>query len=135
MYSTILVPVSFEEDRDSEASLRVAKLLCAPSGTITLLHVIEHVPDYATTYLPSDFRQKQAEQLQAALQDMAACMDNARIALVEGHAGRTIVDHAKSSGSDCIVVASHKPGMQDLLLGSTATHVVRHAPCSVHVLR
>ncbi|WP_170501927.1 universal stress protein, partial [Ruegeria atlantica] len=38
-------------------------------------------------------------------------------------------------GIDCIVLASHKPGMKDFFLGSTAALVVRHARCSVHVLR
>jgi nucleotide-binding universal stress UspA family protein len=33
------------------------------------------------------------------------------------------------------VIASHRPGMADLLIGSTAAQVVRHAPCAVHVLR
>ena len=37
--------------------------------------------------------------------------------------------------ADCIVIGSHKPGLIDYLLGSTAARVVRHAPCAVHVLR
>ena len=37
--------------------------------------------------------------------------------------------------TDCVVIASHRPGLQDYLLGSTAARVVRHAACSVHVLR
>jgi nucleotide-binding universal stress UspA family protein len=93
------------------------------------------VPDYATSYLPVDFREKQLAEMRQALSMAAEGIENARIALVEGHSGRTILDHAKSAGTDCIVVASHRPGMQDLLLGSTATHLVRHAPCAVHVLR
>ena len=135
MYSSILVPISFEEDRDSSGALKVAQALRAPGGAITLLHVMEHVPDYATAYLPEDFRQRQVDELKQALGALADGIEGAKIALVEGHSGRTILDHARSSGADCIVIASHRPGMQDLLLGSTATHVVRHAPCAVHVLR
>jgi len=36
---------------------------------------------------------------------------------------------------DLIIVGSHKPGLQDYLLGSTAARVVRHAMCSVLVGR
>ena len=54
---------------------------------------------------------------------------------ISGHSGRTILDHASETEADLIVIASHRPGMQTLLLGSTATHVVRHATCAVHVLR
>ena len=55
--------------------------------------------------------------------------------LLNGHSGRTITDHARKIGADCIIVGSHKPGLSDFLLGSTAARVVRHAPCAVHVLR
>ena len=55
--------------------------------------------------------------------------------VVDGHSGRTILDYAADAGSDLIVIASHRPGMGDLLMGSTATQVVRHAKCAVHVLR
>lgn len=57
------------------------------------------------------------------------------VVVIEGHAGHTIVDYAAKNGVDCIVVASHRPGFQDYFLGSTAARVVRHAPCSVHVVR
>jgi universal stress protein F len=33
------------------------------------------------------------------------------------------------------VIASHRPGIQDYFLGSTASRVVRHANCTVHVMR
>ena len=51
------------------------------------------------------------------------------------NAGRAITEHAKENAIDCIVVASHRPGLQDIFIGSTADWVVRHAPCSVHVVR
>jgi len=36
---------------------------------------------------------------------------------------------------DLIVIASHRPGLKDYFLGSTAGRVVRHSPCAVHVIR
>ena len=135
MYTALLVPVSFEEDRNSAGALQVAKALCAPGGLITLLHVMEQVPTYATEFLPDNFRDKQKAEIETALQSRTEGLDRAEVRVVDGHSGRTIVEQAKALGVDCIVVASHRPGMQDLLLGSTATHVVRHASCAVHVLR
>ena len=55
--------------------------------------------------------------------------------MVTGHAARTILDYAEQMKADCIVIASHDPGIQDYFLGSTAARVVRHAHCSVHVVR
>jgi nucleotide-binding universal stress UspA family protein len=55
--------------------------------------------------------------------------------VIEGHSGRSILDHAAENDVDCIIIASHRPGMQDYFLGSTAAQVVRHATCAVHVVR
>jgi len=53
-----------------------------------------------------------------------------------GDPSHEIVEEAKSWGADLIVVGSHgRTGMQRLLLGSVAEQVVRHAPCSVEVVR
>ena len=69
------------------------------------------------------------------LREAASALPGAEIALQSGHAGREIVDFAEHNMIDCIVMASHKPGLSNLLLGSTADRVVRHARCSVHVIR
>ena len=42
---------------------------------------------------------------------------------------------AKEKNADMIIIASHRPGLQDYFLGSTAAKVVRHATCSVLVVR
>jgi universal stress protein G/universal stress protein F len=46
-----------------------------------------------------------------------------------------VVSQAKQSGVDAIVMASAKPKFRSYLLGSNAAKVVRHAPCSVFVVR
>ncbi|WP_245271088.1 universal stress protein [Hoeflea phototrophica] len=51
------------------------------------------------------------------------------------HPGSTIVEYAAAHEIDCIIIASHRPGLQDCFLGSTASRVVRHAKCAVHVIR
>jgi nucleotide-binding universal stress UspA family protein len=54
----------------------------------------------------------------------------------EGDPRAEIVEEAKSLGADLIVVGSHgRTGVQRWLLGSVAEHVVRHAPCTVEVVR
>jgi nucleotide-binding universal stress UspA family protein len=45
------------------------------------------------------------------------------------------VKYASENGYDCIVIASHVPGFENIFLGSTADRVVRHAKCAVHVIR
>ncbi len=62
-------------------------------------------------------------------------LSNVNVVVVVGHAGRTIQDYAERHGSDCIVLASHQPGIHDYFLGSTSAWVARHSKCSVHVIR
>ncbi|WP_417727975.1 universal stress protein [Roseovarius sp.] len=135
MYSHILVPMSFDQERDSNAALQVAQLLSDDAGHISLLHVIEQVPGYAISYLPQGYVNEARKAIEAELAEIAATLPNGSAHVVEGHSGRTILDWAEDHNPDCIVIASHRPGMQDLLLGSTAAKVVRHANCAVHVIR
>ena len=135
MYQKILVPVAFEEGRDTGKALSVAQALAGKEAKIVLLHVMEKIPGYAISYMPPEYITESRKAIQTELEAMASGAPGAEAVLVEGHSGRTILDWADKHGVDCIVIASHRPGMQDLLLGSTATTVVRHAGCAVHVLR
>ncbi|MFD0978062.1 universal stress protein [Tropicimonas aquimaris] len=135
MYDNVLVPVSFEADRNARAAMEIAQAIRAEGGKITLLHVMEHLPQYATEYLPADHLEKARADITSGLSALSESVKNADVVVVEGHSARTILDYAEESGVDCIVIASHRPGMQDYFLGSTAARVVRHAKCAVHVVR
>lgn len=135
MYQNILVPISFDTERDTSGPLKLAQLLASPGAKITLLHVVEHIPGYAISYMPEDYLKAARDAIQEQLDDMAATLPNATGTVIEGHSGRSILDWAERNSPDLIIIASHRPGMQDLLLGSTASQVVRHAACAVHVVR
>jgi len=135
MYHNILVPIVFDEDHDITGPLKLAKLLSTLDAKVTLLHVVEHVPGYAISYIPADFLHETRIAIQSELDKLASGFDNAEGVVIEGHSGRSILDWAEANGPDLIIMASHRPGMQDLLLGSTAAQVVRHAKCAVHVVR
>ena len=135
MYTNILVPISFEEDRDSQQAIEIAKYLAGSEAKITLLHVMEHVPNYATTYLPDGYLENSLQGLKEDLAKRAASISGGQSTVITGHSGASIIDYADEHKNDLIVVASHRPGVSDYFLGSTAQHVVRHANCAVHVIR
>ena len=135
MYSNILVPIAFEEARDSNGALDIAEALLKPGGKITALHVVEEVPNYAATYIDESMVQQARKEIEAALVEKLGDHKNVETRVVSGHSGRTILEVAEENGTDLIVIASHRPGLQDYFLGSTATRVVRHAACCVHVIR
>ncbi|TMV04843.1 universal stress protein [Ruegeria sediminis] len=135
MYSNILVPVVFDEGHDTQASFLAARALANDDARFTLLHVMEAIPAYVATQIPAEVMARSRDEINAKLKQLAAGLPNATVLLESGHAGRFIVDYAAEAGTDCIVMASHKPGIENLFLGSTADRVVRHAKCSVHVIR
>ena len=96
---------------------------------------MDEVPSYAMSYMPAGFRDETRVALAGDLTEKAALLENAQGIVIEGHSGRTILEWAEEHDVDCIVIASHRPGISDYFLGSTAARVVRHAPCAVHVMR
>jgi nucleotide-binding universal stress UspA family protein len=56
--------------------------------------------------------------------------------VIEGDPREALLEEAKQEGVDLIVVGSHgRTGLEKLLMGSVASHVVAHAPCRVLVVR
>jgi nucleotide-binding universal stress UspA family protein len=135
MYKNILVPVAFETGRDTMKSIEIAEALSQAGGTVTALHVVEEVPSYVAQYLPEGQMDANIKEIEDILAERLGGHDRITVKVIEGHAGHSIVDYASEHKADLIVIASHRPGLQDLFLGSTAARVVRHAPCSVHVVR
>ncbi len=136
MYTNILVPVVFDHGEKSANSLKVARELLSEGGKITLLHVMEDVPSYASNYLPEGLAEQQHQDALDGLHKMGQNVDApVEAAVVHGHSYARILEFAKAHDTDCIVIASHKPGFEDYFLGSTAARVVRHAKCGVHILR
>ncbi|MGA9253082.1 MAG: universal stress protein [Roseobacter sp.] len=134
MYKKIIVALSLDHGI-SETALAKAKLLLDPGGEIIALHVYERPSGMAGAYIAEDDMQRAQNAAQQRLAERVRDIPEARPVLINGHSGRVIADFAKDQGADCIIMGSHKPGLGDFFLGSTAARVVRHAHCSVIVLR
>ena len=135
MYRHVLVPIALDHGAGTDVALDVARLLRDEGGAITALTVLEPVPGFIANELPAGQIERTQTDVLAALKEETDGAEDVKCVVVSGHPGRTIVDFAIENGADCIVVASHKPGLADYFLGSTAARVVRHSPCAVHVVR
>ncbi len=136
MYNRIICAVDLSNAAQSKALLeRAAKLLSA-GGEIRLLHVLEEVPSYIAAELPRDLADRREAETRVELKAMIAGVE-ARVApeVRTGAASAQILDSAADSDAELIMIASHKPGMSDYFIGSTAARVVRHAQCSVLIVR
>lgn len=134
MYDHIIVPMALDHGFGDTALALSAKLL-NPGGKITALHVHEAPSGTVNAYLDEEIVRQAYTANEAKLTERVSGLSGVTGVIVKGHSGRTIIDYANETHADCIVMGSHKPGLIDYLLGSTAARVVRHANCAVHVLR
>ncbi|MCC7319964.1 MAG: universal stress protein [Rubellimicrobium sp.] len=135
MYHNILIPLALATPDDSLRPVEAVRKLASPGARITFLHVVEDIPPQAAGFLPAQYVADVHRERLAELSRRVAGVEGAKVDVVEGNAGARILERAEADGVDCIVIASHRPGLRDWFLGSTAARVVRHAPCSVLVVR
>lgn len=76
-----------------------------------------------------------SEQLKSFVSQNPADGVEVEMAVRIGAVHRQIVKMADERNVDVIVMESANPKIQDYLLGTTASHVVTHAKCSVYVVR
>jgi nucleotide-binding universal stress UspA family protein len=132
---------------DSSFSQAAAQSVVArpwpPDTEIRVLHVIEPPPVLLgreiTGYDEAVWkaRREQAKDLVTkATERLRKSGLNVTTALEEGDPKSQIIDVANDWHADLIVLGSHgRKGLNRFLMGSVSEAVVRHAPCSVEIVR
>ncbi len=135
MYKTIIVPIDIGHIERADAMVKAARQL-GPDAHLILVNAIETVPSHIQAEIPVNLVEQNREKSRARMDELAATLSgNVSVEMIDGHPAAAILDAAEAKGADAIVIGSHKPGWQDYLIGSTAARVVRHAKCSVLVIR
>ena len=135
--------------RESGAEVVSGALALAEAfgAELTLLHVLEHVPEFEpgsamqfSMVETQVFRQALAEEARDALRAAVPEQDRERLAVRDlvkaGSAHEQILRLAREEGSQLIVLgAPSHSALERVLFGSTSRSVVRDAPCPVLVVR
>lgn len=141
MFKNILVAIDLNEESSWVKSVPTAVELCQSTGAeVTLMTVI---PDFGMSivsqYFPADYAENALEQTRSKLDGFASDhIPNEipkTIIVAQGTIYEEIIATSEKISADLIVVASHRPSLKDYLLGPNAARVVRHADCSVLVVR
>jgi len=136
MYKTILVPIDMGHVVEGKSIIDIAIDHASEDTKIILLNVVEEVPSWAAVQIPKDIIDSSVQAVRDEMKAIAAASGRKMdVEIRGGHSYNTILDVAEEKNADLIIVASHRPGLQDYFLGSTAAKVVRHAKCSVLVVR
>jgi len=138
MIERVLIPVDFS-DTASAAAEYGCELAARLGANVTLLHVyssgIISTPDAVFAPTPEEQRAI-AHAARAHLRSMAEKLACDGVAIeciaVEGVAADSIREIAEREHVDLIVMGTHgRRGVSQLLLGSVAEYLMRHAPCPV----
>jgi nucleotide-binding universal stress UspA family protein len=140
MYKRIVLAVDLAEATPVPKGLAQAiELAKAGAGDLRLVHVQPVIPATFMEYVPVDFDVEQENRAREALNSILAGIDlpagRKSAATRAGGIYHELLQEASEWGADLIVVGSHRPVMSDYLLGSNAKTIVRHAQCSVLVVR
>jgi nucleotide-binding universal stress UspA family protein len=140
MYKRILVPVDIDQKSSWQRALPVGAQLAKDYAAE--LHVLCVVPVFGMSvvgsYFPPDFEKKAIAEAKTKL---VKIVDDANLGIkVAAHVAHgtiyeEIIAIANQLGVDLIVMSSHRPELQDYLIGPNAARVVRHASQSVFVVR
>jgi nucleotide-binding universal stress UspA family protein len=141
VYNDILLPVDLGNESSWVKALPAAIKYCEAFGSV--LHVMTVMPDFGSPmiaqFFPDDHEDRMMEQAGEILQKFVAdrVPDGIKVRhiVADGTIYKKIIDTAEDINADLIIMGSHRPELEDYLLGPNAARVVRHSAKSVLVTR
>jgi len=141
MFGNILVAIDIE-DNDGWWKLLEQALACIDrdSGKLRLLYTRLELPHSWRNFTPANFDVAEQEKSEKKLEEIARLVDFPadRVSFVvrAGSVYDEILQEAESCKADLVVIGPHRlNGLESLLLGSSASAIVRHAKMPVLVVR
>jgi nucleotide-binding universal stress UspA family protein len=136
MYKNIVVAVDIGHGELGGMLIDKAVQLLDDGGRITLLYVLDEVPAYIAAELPQDLGERRNAEARVELKALAqGRSETIDIEVRMGAPAGQILQCAEDLDADLVMIASHRPGLSDYFIGSTAARVVRHAQSSVLISR
>ena len=141
MYTNILLPIDLNSTETQETAVGMAIQIAERFGA--KLHVMAVMPSLGvgvvSSFFPEDYEEKVLAAAETELQNFLHQRMPEGIAVefavASGTIYKEVLDYAGQIKADLIVMASHRPELKDYLIGPNAARVVRHADCSVLVVR
>lgn len=131
MFADLLVPIELEHGHASiRAMLEACRIAKNDGARLSVLNVYNAIDGDGT--LSQSARQ---QDLAAFASECAGELEISARVMPGSSVTKAILEAIREHGHDLVVMASHNPAMTDYLIGSTASHVALHAPCSVLVVR
>ncbi len=131
----ILVAVDPSPTRNAIA-VEIAARPWPPGTSFEILSVVEPVEVWAVPELTGQVTHRTGELVRQTADNLAAAGLDAKPLVLVGDPKAVIVDRAQQSGADFLVLGSQvSSGLSRIVSGGVARAVLRHAPCSMEIVR
>lgn len=92
-------------------------------------------PPVNTTVVAADEADNLADEVRSIISSVSPELQ-ANVTVIQGEAGRGIVDTAEEKGADLIIIGCRgNSGLKELFLGSVSHYVIQHSKIDVHVVK
>lgn len=141
MYKKVLVPVDLDDRSVVNKVFDLIRGLLSQDHTcnVRFINVQPIAPLSILGYLPPNFDEEMDRHVQADFDRLLSesnLPDHKVTRMIRrGSVSDEILAESNNWGADIIILGSHRPSMATYLLGSNAATIVRHAKCSVLVVR
>lgn len=141
---TILVPINISNSKLTQRVIsHVKKKAKINNAKVHFLTVIPSLPYYASLSLAysaklpaiNNLKAKAKSQLKKIIKKFKLPTNKVHVHVKKSSPKNRILKLAKKIPAHIIIIASHQPNITTYLLSSNAAAVVRHAKCSVLVVR
>lgn len=140
MFNNILVPLHLDYKDNHEKLFAGALEVLAEDGKLSLLYVNENRAHGSVYPILDEENEKHYNhtaliELKKIAKKHNLPEDKISFNIRDGSAHREILEEARKIKADAIVMMATKPGLGSYFISSTSERVVRHAACSVFVIR
>lgn len=140
MYNTVLIPMDLEhEDMFPKAVALAQQLIGDENGEIHAVCVDQDLVHHSNFSISEEVvkqaREEMKQQVKVLFKKYVPEHLRGKCRLKAGVVYDTVLEEAEKLKPEVIIVAAGRPGFSSYLLGSNAEKILRHAQCSVFVVR
>jgi nucleotide-binding universal stress UspA family protein len=137
--------IGVDDSPYSEAAVEFMRTMQWPKDTHAIVvssvaRLVPISPELMAAVPMEDLLSETRKQVEALVERYERKLRNdslrVEVRILTGDPRATLIELAKDERVDLIIVGSHgRTGLEKLLMGSVASHVVNHAPCSTLVVK
>jgi nucleotide-binding universal stress UspA family protein len=134
MYNTVVCAIGLGSRERTQQLITAASMLVAVNGALHLVHVVDGLAFSSAS--PGQWDMAAIANVEKTLVEaLRSTGTSASVHVREGKPSEMVVAFLREVSADLVVIVTHRDDALEHVFGSVLDHVIRHAPCSIHIVR